>query len=62
MSFLKAIESGKEHRKFYRGSKIFDKTCRNHGACPYCKGNRLYNATKKERIAEFSINEFLSEV
>jgi excinuclease UvrABC ATPase subunit len=62
MSFLKAIESGKEHRKSYRGSKVFDKTCRNHGSCAYCKGNRLHNGTKKERIAELSINEFLSEV
>lgn len=61
MSFLKAIESGKEHRKTYRGSKIFDKTCRNHGSCSYCKGNRLHNATKKESIAELSINEFFKE-
>ena len=62
MSFLKAIESGKEHRKSYRGSKVFDKTCRNHGSCPYCKGNRLHNGTKRKKNAELSINEFLSEV
>lgn len=62
MSFLKAIESGKEHRKSYRGSKVFDKTCRNNGSCPYCKGNRLHNGTKRESVAELSINEFFKEV
>ena len=58
MSFLKAIESGKEHRKTYRGSKIFDKTCRNHGACPYCKGNRVHNGTKRDKEAKLTIDEF----
>jgi hypothetical protein len=46
MSLKKAIESGKEHRKPYRGSKQFDKTCRNHGGCDFCKDNRLYSAKK----------------
>lgn len=61
MSFLKAIESGKEHRKAYRGSKVFDKTCRNHGACSYCKGNRLHNATKRNKEAKLTIDEFYKE-
>lgn len=43
MSLDKAILSGKEHRKQYRKSKAVDKTCRNHGACPYCKNNRLHS-------------------
>ena len=55
MSLDKAIESGKELRKKYRGSKRIDKTCRNHGGCDYCKGNRLYSTKKaidamKERL------------
>lgn len=58
MSFLKAIESGKEHRKAYRGSKVFDKTCRNHGSCPYCKDNRLHNGTKRDKEAKLTIDEF----
>ena len=49
MSFKKAIEHGKEHRKEYRGAKAIDKTCRNHGSCEYCKGNRLFTSRKKER-------------
>ena len=47
MSLDKAIEHGKEHRKPYRGSKAIDPSCRNHGGCPWCEGNRLYR-TKKE--------------
>lgn len=46
MSLDKAIKSGKEHRKAYRGGKAVDGTCRNHGSCPYCKGNRLYQFKK----------------
>lgn len=57
MSLDKSIDSGKEHRKRFRGSKRFDRTCRNHGSCDYCKGNRLYSAKKtldeaKEKIKE----------
>lgn len=43
----KAIKSGKEHRKEYRGSKAVDCTCRNHGSCTYCMENRLYKNTKR---------------
>lgn len=46
MSLDKAIESGKERRKPFRGSKRVDITCRNHGSCDYCKGNRLYSTKK----------------
>lgn len=28
----------------YTKSKRFDKTCRNHGSCPYCEGNRTHNS------------------
>lgn len=52
MALDKAIKSGKEHRKPYRGSKAVDKTCRNHGSCSYCRNNRLYSKRKAEaRIA-----------
>lgn len=49
MSLDKAIKHGKERRKPYRKSKAVDSTCRNHGSCPYCKGNRLYQRTKQEQ-------------
>lgn len=42
----KAIEYGKEHRKPYKGSKAIDRSCRNHGGCDYCLGNRMYKYRK----------------
>ncbi len=42
MSLDKAIAHGKEHRKPYRGSKAIDRTCRNHGGCPWCEENRKH--------------------
>ena len=50
MSLDKAILYGKEHRKPYRKSKRFDKTCRNHGSCPYCRDNRLHNRYKTGQL------------
>ena len=38
----KAIKHKKEHRKAYRGAKVVDKSCRNHGDCPYCANNRQF--------------------
>lgn len=61
MSNDKAIESGKEHCKKYRGSKAIDKTCRCHGGCVYCENNRLHNTKVKEKMAEDKINEYLKE-
>lgn len=48
MSLDKAIEHGKEHRKPYKGAKAIDHTCRNHGSCDWCKGNRQYKFKKSE--------------
>jgi len=47
MSLDKAIKHGKEKRKPYRKGKAVDATCRNHGSCPHCKGNRLYKNKKR---------------
>ncbi len=49
MALYKAILSGKEHRKMYRGSKAIDVTCRNHGGCPWCEENRKYKYIKNEK-------------
>jgi len=46
MSLNKAIASGKEKREPYRRSKRFDATCRNHGSCPHCRGDRTYSYRK----------------
>jgi hypothetical protein len=57
----KAIKSGKEHRKPYRGSERFDKSCRCNGGCPYCRSNRLHNLTAKILAAEADIKDTLEE-
>lgn len=38
----KAIKYNKEYRKPYKDSKAFDRSCRNHGTCSYCRNNRLF--------------------
>ena len=47
MSLDKAIKYGKEKRKPYHGAKSVSKSCRNHGTCPYCLGNRFYKNRKR---------------
>ena len=47
MSLDKAIEHGKEHRKPYRGVKAVDRSCRNHGSCPWCEANRKHKFRDK---------------
>ena len=53
MSLDKAIEHGKEKRDPRR--KRAASSCRNHGACGYCQGNRQHAA--KKRIAKADYNE-----
>lgn len=50
MSLDKAIASGKEKRKPYRGSKAIDHSCRNHGSCPWCRGKVDYKKKKQQPI------------
>ena len=63
MSLDKAIEHGKEHRKEYRGGKAIDYTCRNHGGCLWCEGNRKHKYLKKmqETISEMMEEELEEE-
>lgn len=60
MSLEKAILSKKEKRKSYKDydfAKYVDKSCRNHGDCPYCKGNRLYSSKKRLEKANYVEND-----
>ena len=43
----------KDWRKPYRKSKEFDKECRNHGSCPYCKSNRKHPKKADPQIEDF---------
>ena len=47
----RAIASGAEHRREYRGSKAFDASCRNHRGCPYCEGSRLRYLRRDRDVA-----------
>ena len=53
----KAIKSGKERRKEYRGAKACDKTCRNHGSDDWAKDNRLYRSNKLLEKSEQDLEE-----
>lgn len=61
MSLDKAISHKKEHRKPYTGSKAIDRTCRNHGGCPWCEENRKYKYIKKEQKMLDEYKEYLSK-
>ena len=56
----KAIASGKEHRKPYYGSQRFDKTCRCHGSCEWCKANRLYKSIRSIQKMDSKLNEYFT--
>lgn len=58
MSLDKAIVHGKEYRKPYYGSKSFDSSCRNHGGCPWCLENRIYNTLKRLEQMDFDIKQW----
>ena len=58
MSLNKSIQSGKEHRKPYRRAKAIDYTCRNHGSCDWCKGNRTHKNDKRELAVEQEVSEY----
>ena len=58
MALNKAIQHGKEYRKPYKGAKAVCKSCRNHGGCPWCEGNRIHKEKSKDNIAKKEIKDF----
>lgn len=57
MSLDQAIKYKKEKRKPYHGAKSIDPTCRNHGSCFWCKGNRLHKRMQEKERAKDMKNE-----
>ncbi len=55
----KAIKHGKAWRKPYYRSGRFDKTCRPHGACPWCRDDRLHAERMRYMAAEYQMVEYL---
>ena len=57
MSFDKVYPNRKDKLKPYRRSKAFDRTCRNHNSCPWCKGNRIHSSNKQRIITEEKLKD-----
>jgi hypothetical protein len=51
MAFDNAHPGRKDKRAPYYRSKRFDRSCRPHGGCPWCRGNRLFNARRRAEAA-----------
>lgn len=45
----------------YRGSRRFDSSCRSHGGCSWCEGNRFHGTRKRELSAEDQLRELQEE-
>lgn len=52
MSFDKAIEYEKEHRKKYRGAKAVSKNARNHGDDSWAYDDRTHKNTRRRVMFE----------
>lgn len=61
MGLEKAILHGKEHRRPYTGAKAADRSCRNHGSCSWCRGNREYAARKRAEGAKSRVDDILRD-
>lgn len=67
MSLDKAILHRHEHRRPYYGAARFDRTCRNHGHCPWCQRNRHFGRYRMDsevadRLADFFCLDLDTEV
>lgn len=60
MSLDKGIEHGKEWRRPYYGSSAFDRSCRPHGNCPWCYGNRMHS-TRVRLLKGCSLDDEIEE-
>ena len=46
------------YRQKKTGGKAVATSCRNHGDCPWCQGNRRYNEKRDLEKAEYEEKEF----
>lgn len=51
----------KDWRKPLRKAKRVDRTCRNHGSCPYCQGGRKHKNDVREQSLNDQIEDFLKK-
>lgn len=45
----------------YTGSKRFDRSCRNHGGCPWCENNRQCAATRAQQSADDQLDDWYDD-
>lgn len=45
----------------YRASRQFDPSCRCHGGCPWCYGNRMYQDSKERAAANAQLREHMQD-
>jgi hypothetical protein len=57
MSFDNTYSKRKDWRNSYLHSQRFDRSCRPHGGCGYCRDNRLYSYKKRKLKAQTSLEE-----
>ncbi len=62
MSLDKAIKHGKEHRKPYTGGKALFRSCRNHGYCSFCEGNRRHKFRDKHPPEQDLRSDFYEDI
>lgn len=48
---------GKTKKQPYRKSRAFDSSCRCHGGCPWCEGNRKHGTDKRSLTADEQLTE-----
>jgi len=56
-SFDKNYPNRKDHVVQYYDHRAETPSCRNHGNCEKCKGNRTFNKAKLKAIAESDMKE-----
>ena len=56
------IHFGKDWRKPYVRSQLFDKSCRPNGGCSYCLENRFHSFRKRELRSSLEMKEYLRKI
>ena len=46
------------YRKSNRAKRV-DRTCRNHGGCPVCRGSRTYQGRREAAACDAQMREFM---
>lgn len=59
MSFDTDYPNRKDRRKPFRRSASFDRSCRNHGDCDYCQGNRTHRNLRRAPVLTDEEREWL---